>query len=325
MPRAWPGSPEVRAKIRSWVARCTPVFHRLAPLMTQPSPSDSRARLQPGRVRAVLRLGESECHRPLAGDQRLAPLALLCVGAEPVHHDHLRKIADDRRLVLQVVVQPEALVRQVFPDDRHVKVGPVAATEPRRQPVAQPAGLVGAGAHLAEQVLPRPRRDATVVQVGAGELAMPVEVLHVLAFQRFDLGLDERVHLRQQSPEGVPGVRNPQCSPLAELLALEPVQRLLPYRRQRCDGVLVADLNPRADGRRNTVVKFSKSRAMAAATYWGCRSRAYPCSWARRTDAATMSMPNCRNSFCTAANRCWVAPSWATATMMPMFCLNMFQ
>ena len=38
-----------------------------------------------------------------------------------------------------------------------------------------------------------------------------------------------------------------------------------------------------------------------------------------------MSMPKRRNSFCTAANRRWVAASWATAIMMPMFCLNMFQ
>ena len=41
MPSACPGSPEVRAKTRSWVARCTPVFKRLAPLITQPSPSRS--------------------------------------------------------------------------------------------------------------------------------------------------------------------------------------------------------------------------------------------------------------------------------------------
>ena len=38
-----------------------------------------------------------------------------------------------------------------------------------------------------------------------------------------------------------------------------------------------------------------------------------------------MSMPKRRNSFWTAANRCWVAASCATAIMMPMFCLNMFQ
>jgi hypothetical protein len=72
---------------------------------------------------------QAECHRPLAGDQGVGPLGLLRVRAEPVHHDHLREVADDRRLVLQVVVQPEPLVRQVLPNDRHVDVAAVAATE----------------------------------------------------------------------------------------------------------------------------------------------------------------------------------------------------
>ena len=145
------------------------------------------AGLQPGRVGAVLRLGQAERHRPLPGDQRLGPIRLLGVGAEPVHHDDLREVADDRRLVLQVVVQAEALVRQVFPDDGHVEVGAVAAAEPGRQAVAQPARLVGPAAHLVEQVLPLARRDAAVVPVGAGVLAALVEVLHVLGFQRLDL------------------------------------------------------------------------------------------------------------------------------------------
>jgi hypothetical protein len=39
------------------------------------------------------------------------------------------EVADDRRLVLQVIVQSEALVCQMFPDHRHVDVGAVAATE----------------------------------------------------------------------------------------------------------------------------------------------------------------------------------------------------
>jgi hypothetical protein len=87
------------------------------------------AGFEPGGIGSVIRLGEAERHRPLAGDQRLGPLGLLRGRAEPVHHDDLREVADDRRLVLQVVVQPESLVRQVLPNDRHVDVGAVAATE----------------------------------------------------------------------------------------------------------------------------------------------------------------------------------------------------
>ena len=77
----------------------------------------------------MIGLGKAERHRPLAGDQGLGPFGLLCVRAEAVHHDHLREVADDRRLVLQVVVQPKAHVGQVLPDDGHVDVGAVAATE----------------------------------------------------------------------------------------------------------------------------------------------------------------------------------------------------
>ncbi len=75
----------------------------------------------------------------------------------------------------------------------------VASAELLGQAVPQPARGVGAAAHLVEQVLPRPGRDATVLQIGARELAAPVEVLHVLGFQRLDLGLDEGVHLGQHA------------------------------------------------------------------------------------------------------------------------------
>ena len=88
--------------------------------------------LQPGGITAVVGFGEAEGHRPLTGEHGLNPLGLLLLGAEPVHHDDLREVTDDGRLVLQIVVQAEALVRQVFPDHRHVQVGAVATAEFRR-------------------------------------------------------------------------------------------------------------------------------------------------------------------------------------------------
>ena len=216
----------------------------------------------------MVRLGEPERHRPLAGDQRLGPLLLLRVGAEPVHHDDLREVADDRRLVLQVVVQPEPLVRQVFPDHGHVDVGAVAAAELRRQPVAQPAGRIGAPAHLAEQVLPLPPRDAAVVPVGAGVLAALVEVLHVLAFQRLDLGLDERVHLGQQARKMF-WESEIHCDLLCG-------QKPYSVFFQIVDSVAMASSSlissPRPDAPTNTVVKFSNSSAIAAAVCSGSRS-----------------------------------------------------
>ena len=151
--------------------------------------------LQPGGIAAVVGFGESESHRTLTGEHGLDPLGLLRLGAEPVHHDHLREVADDRGLVLEIVVQTESLVRQMFPDHRHIQIAAVTTAELRRQPVAQPARLIGAAAHLVEQVLPVPVRYPALVEVGPGELATPVEVLHVLAFERLDLRFDEGIHL----------------------------------------------------------------------------------------------------------------------------------
>ena len=39
MPIGSPGSPDVRAKMMSWVAWCSPEFHRFMPLSTHSSPS----------------------------------------------------------------------------------------------------------------------------------------------------------------------------------------------------------------------------------------------------------------------------------------------
>ena len=163
--------------------------------MIQLSPSGFGVGLQPGCVGAVLWFGEAERHRAFPGDQRLGPQAALFVGAEAFHHDHLREVADDRGFVLQVVVQAEPLVRQMFPDDGHVHVGAVATAERRRQSVAQPARPVGSPAHLGEQILPLARRDTVVVPIRARMLSALVEVLHVVGLQRSDLAIDESIYL----------------------------------------------------------------------------------------------------------------------------------
>ena len=73
MPRAWPGSPEVRAKTRSWVARCTPVFHRFEPLITQSSPS------RPARVSSQV------ASLPCAGSVRPKAIDRLPVSIASIH------------------------------------------------------------------------------------------------------------------------------------------------------------------------------------------------------------------------------------------------
>ena len=61
------------------------------------------------------------------------------------------------------------------------------------------AGLVGAAAHLGQQLFPFVARLAVVVPVGAGMLAAMVEEADVvvLALERPDLALDEVVELDQ--------------------------------------------------------------------------------------------------------------------------------
>ena len=77
--------------------------------------------------------------------------------------------------------------------DHQVRGGLAAAAF--RQTQAQVAGLVGAPLHLGDQIIPFLARDAVVVPIGARVLAAMVEKLHILAFERLDLRLDERIQL----------------------------------------------------------------------------------------------------------------------------------
>ena len=139
-------------------------------------------------------LGEAEGDAHLARQHLLAPLLLVgCTGV--VHHQHAREIADDGRLVLQVVVQAESLGREVLADDGHAEVRAVGATERGGKRPAEQAGGVGAPAHLAEQRVPLGPGHAAVVEVGPGELSSMVEEADVVValFEGPDLRLDEGV------------------------------------------------------------------------------------------------------------------------------------
>ena len=100
-------------------------------------------------------------------------------------------------LVLQVVVQPEALAGEVLADHRHPEVRALLAAVLLRERVAVVAGRVGAPARLAQQRLPLLVRQAAAVPVGAGVLAAVVEEADVvvLLLERLDLTLDELVEL----------------------------------------------------------------------------------------------------------------------------------
>ena len=195
MPRASPGLPEVRAKTMSSVALCSPLLKRFSPSITQFFPSRTRARLEPGGVAAVIRLGQPEGDALLPGDHALQQLGLLRRGAEAVDHVHLRKVSDDRRFVLKIVVESEPLVREVLADDRHRQVAAALPAELFGQRVAQVPGAIGAPPHFGEQLLPLLARRSVRVPVGARVLAAVIEELRVLALERSDLLLDEGIEL----------------------------------------------------------------------------------------------------------------------------------
>ena len=136
--------------------------------------------------------------KPSVARQQLGhPLRLLLVGAVVQHQQQTDVVADDRRLVLQVVVQPEPRAGEVLADDGHAQVGAVATAVLLWEGIAVVAGGVGAPAHLAEELLPLLVRQAAALPVGAGVLAPVVEeaVVVVGHLQRQDLALDELVEL----------------------------------------------------------------------------------------------------------------------------------
>ena len=199
MPRASPALPEVRAKTRSTVAVCMPVLNRFMPLIIQSPPCFDGRGLHEGGVRAVIGLGQAEGDALPAGEHALEIAVLLLLGAEAVQQQRHREIADDRALVLQVVVQAEPLVGEMLADDRHGEVGAFLAAQLLGQGEAQMARFVGAAAHLGQKRLPFMPRLAVIVPVGAGMLAAMVEEadIVVLALERPDLALDESVELNQ--------------------------------------------------------------------------------------------------------------------------------
>ena len=157
-------------------------------------------RFHPGGVRSVHRLGQTEADPGFAGQHLRYPMLLLLGGAVQVHHQHRREVADHRALVLQVVVQPQSLGREVLADDRHPEVGPVAAAEFLRQVITQEAGCIGPPPHLPKQVLPLGVRPAVALEVGTGPLPTMVEEpdIVILALEGLDLVLDEGVELIEQ-------------------------------------------------------------------------------------------------------------------------------
>ena len=148
----------------------------------------------------MVRLGDPEGEALAALDEVVDPLGLLLLGAVLDHQDQAHLVADDGVFVLQVVVQPEALGREVLADDRHAEVVAVAAAVLLGERPTVEARCVGHPLDLVQQLLPLLVGQPATLPVGACILPAVVEEADVvvLLLERLDLLLDEVVQLRQQ-------------------------------------------------------------------------------------------------------------------------------
>ena len=182
MPSGAPGSPDVRAKMMSWVAWCRPELKRLAPLMTHSSPSRVRAwfRARWRRSRGSARSARTRAVRSPSKNPGIHWPALV-VGAEVAHHEHVREVADDRALVLQVVVQPKPLAARC---SRMIAISRLLASlsavllRERRSAASRRRRRARASRRGAPPIR---GGDAAVLEVGAGVLASMVEEADVVS------------------------------------------------------------------------------------------------------------------------------------------------
>ena len=121
----------------------------------------------------------------------------LLVGAVLEHQQQAHVVADDRVLVLQIVVQAESFAREVFSDDGHAEVGAVPTAVLLGERIAVVAGGVGALARLEQQRLPLLVRQSATLPIGARVLTTVIEEPDVVIgfLERDDLAFDERIQL----------------------------------------------------------------------------------------------------------------------------------
>ena len=146
-----------------------------------------------------MRFGEAEGDAPGAFKPAEDEFLLLFLGAPLVEHRDEGEVADDRVFVLKVVVEAEALAREMLADHRHPEVAAVLPAIAFRRGEAPMPGRVGAAGGLLEQLLPLVPGQPARFEIRARIFAAVVEEADVvvLLFKRLDLGSDESVEFAQ--------------------------------------------------------------------------------------------------------------------------------
>ena len=200
-PRAAPGSPDVRAKTTSCVAWCIPELKRLAPLMTQSSPSRTAVVSSHVASTAVVGLGQPERDPRLARMIGSAHRALLVGSRTRAGSGRTARLPTIDASFWRSLCSPSPLAARCSRMTAMSRFVPSRPPMRRRQGVAEEARRVGAAAHLAQQLLPvratgrrRSRGRCARTRGGGRRTACCRRPL-----ERGDLALDERVELGEQS------------------------------------------------------------------------------------------------------------------------------
>ena len=158
-----------------------------------------RDRLHVGGVGAVVRFGEAEGDAPGALEPAEDEFGFLFLGPPLVEHGDEGEVADDGVLVLQIIVQAEALPRKMLADHRHPEVRAVLAAIALGGGEAPMARLVGAAGGFLQKLLPLVPGQPAALEVRARIFAAVIEEADVvvLRFERLDLGGDEGVEFIQ--------------------------------------------------------------------------------------------------------------------------------
>src|SRR5690606_30161974 len=106
-----------------------------------------------------------------------------------------REVADNAMLVLQVIVQPKPLCREMFAYDRHPQVRSILAAiffGRGKAPVARGIRPSGSGT---QQLFPLVARQALIIPVGPAMFAAMVKEADIVIslLKRFDLRLDKGI------------------------------------------------------------------------------------------------------------------------------------
>ncbi len=125
--------------------------------------------------------------------------------AEIAEDQHEGLIADDRVLVLQIVVEAKPFGREMLADHRHPQIGAVLAAVVPRQREAEMSGAVGATPRLCEKRLPVMARQAATLEIRARPFAAVIEEADIVVgrLERLDLRRDESVELGQVLGQGL--------------------------------------------------------------------------------------------------------------------------